>query len=96
MYCAEVRIMYCANVIILSAPFYVTEHYIGKRSYVEAKTVKALYYNCYSLARMLSNLTQKTVTFQPYKKDENLFCAYVSPRIFVHPRKISYYDLPDI
>lgn len=77
--------MYNAEIRILGKPATVVEDILCERTRVKSKSVREIYYECYSLARMLSNVTQETVYFCIYEVYSPISHNYISPRIFVHP-----------
>lgn len=89
--------MYRANVRLLDKPDTVVANILGNRMSVKAESAREVYYECYSVARVLSKITQETTYFRLYELiGDFVFHKYVSPRIFVHPQRISHYTLPDI
>lgn len=89
--------MYRANVRFLGKPDTVTANILGNAMHVKAESAREVYYTCYSRARVLSNITKETTYFRLYELiDEFTFSKYISPRIFVHPKRTYYYNLPDI
>lgn len=85
--------MYRANVRFLGKPDTVAANILGNAMSVKAQSAREVYYTCYSRARVLSNITKETTYFRIYEMaDDFTFSKYISPRIFVHPKRTYYYN----